>query len=236
MSGFLELEILPQPDETTCGPTCLHCLYAYHGETLDLDSVIGEVPSFAGGGTLGAMLGCHALERGYRVVVYSYNLRIFDPSWFHLSAAELAERLDRQRSVRDNAKLKLACDAYARFLRLGGEIRFDELTGGLLQRHLGRGQPLIAGLSATYLYGTPRELPNGSYDDLRGESTGHFVVLSGYDHASRQVQVLDPLQPNPVGGHSYGVGLSRLVASILLGVLTYDANLLLLEPQGSPLK
>ena len=93
-----------------------------------------------------------------------------------------------------------------------------------MQRHLGRGQPLIAGLSATYLYGTPRELPDGTYDDLRGESTGHFVVLNGYDHASRQVRVLDPLHSNPVGGHSYSVGLSRLVSSILLGVLSHDAN------------
>lgn len=229
MSGSLDLEIRPQPDETTCGPTCLHALYRHFGDGLPLEQLIREVPTVPDGGTLGALLGCHALERGYEVAVYTYNLRIFDPSWFAKTPAELIERLERQRAIRREPKLRLSSDAYARFLRMGGEVRFDELTGGLLQRHLHRGRPLIAGLSATYLYGTARELPDGTHDDLRGESVGHFVVLAGYDRETRQVRVLDPLQSNPVGGHVYSVGVSRLVASIFLGVLTHDANLLLLE-------
>ena len=28
----LPVEILPQPDETTCGPTCLHAVFRYFGE------------------------------------------------------------------------------------------------------------------------------------------------------------------------------------------------------------
>lgn len=234
MSGALDLEILAQPDETTCGPTCLHSVYRHYGEEVPLGQLIREVPALPDGGTLGAWLGCHALERGHRVVVYSYNLQIFDPSWFGFRAASLIERLERQRAIRRDAKLRLACDAYARLLHLGGEVRFDELTGTLLQRHLHRGRPVIAGLSATYLYGTARELADGTHDDLRGQSVGHFVVLAGYDRAERQVRVLDPLLANPAGEHSYSVGLSRLVASIFLGVLTHDANLLVVMPKETP--
>ena len=36
----LPLETLPQPDETTCGPTCLHAVYRYWGETEPLAQVI----------------------------------------------------------------------------------------------------------------------------------------------------------------------------------------------------
>lgn len=234
MNGALDLEILPQPDETTCGPTCLHSVYRHYGQELPLAQLIREVPALPDGGTLGALLGCHALERGHRVVIYSYNLQIFDPSWFGFETPRLVERLERQRAIRRDTKLRLACDAYARFLRLGGEVRFDELTGALLQRHLHRGRPLIAGLSATYLHGTARELPDGTHDDLRGQSVGHFVVLAGYDRAERRVTVLDPLLSNPMGEHSYPVGLSRLVASIFLGVLTHDANLLVIMPKEAP--
>jgi hypothetical protein len=93
--------------------------------------------------------------------------------------------------------------------------------------------PIITGLSATYLYGSAREFgPDSDYDDLRGESAGHFVVLCGYHRENRTVSVADPLQVNPAGkGPHYEVGINRVLCSILLGVLTYDGNLLILKPR-----
>ena len=66
---------------------------------------------------------------------------------------------------------------------------------------------------------------------MLGQPTGHFVVLCGYDREQRKVMVADPLHDNPVyGTHYYSVGMNRLIASILLGVITYDANLLVVYP------
>jgi hypothetical protein len=63
-----------------------------------------------------------------------------------------------------------------------------------------------------------------------GLPAGHFVVLSGYRETSREVRVADPWHPNPVSKEGqYWVGMSRLVNSILLGILTYDANLLIID-------
>jgi hypothetical protein len=46
--------------------------------------------------------------------------------------------------------------------------------------------------------------------------------------------VADPLQDNPLyGEHYYEVGVDRLVGAILLGILTYDANLLVIAPRTS---
>ena len=36
--------MLPQPDDTTCGPTCLHAVYRYWDERVTLDEVIASVP------------------------------------------------------------------------------------------------------------------------------------------------------------------------------------------------
>ena len=85
-------------------------------------------------------------------------------------------------------------------------------------------------MSATYLYRTAREFgPGDDYDDVRGTPSGHFVVLCGYDREKRTVLVADPLQSNPVGkGQYYEVDLNRVICSILLGVTTYDANLLII--------
>ena len=82
-----------QSDLVTCGPTCLHAAYGFFGDSLPLEQVVREVRFLEGGGTLAVLLGCHALERGYCATIVSYNLRIFDPTWFHLEREELVRRL-----------------------------------------------------------------------------------------------------------------------------------------------
>jgi len=231
----LDLPISPQPDETTCGPTCLHAVYGYFGDERDLADVIAEVPSLSGGGTLGVLLGCHALRSGYRATIYSYKLQIFDPTWAGLSRRKLADKLRRQLEFKTDEKIRITSEGYLDFLAMGGDVRFADLTGTLLRRYLRRGPPVIAGLSATYLYGSAREFgPKSEYDDLRGEPAGHFVVLSGYDMEEREVAIADPLVNNPLGSHHYyRVRVQRLINAILLGVLTYDANLLIIQPKRS---
>jgi hypothetical protein len=49
------------------------------------------------------------------------------------------------------------------------------------------------------------------------------------------VWVADPDQGNPgFERNHYAVSMDRLIGAILLGVLTYDANVLVLEPPANP--
>lgn len=232
MKTRIEFDIVAQPDDYTCGATCLHSVYRYHGDRIGLDNVIQDVEHLDEGGTLGVFLGCHALRRGYKVSLYSYNLQVFDPTWQTLAQSELADRLAKQMAVKAQRKLKVASKAYVEFIELGGQIRFAELAPKLVRRHLTGNVPMIAGLSSTYLYQSAREYgPQGEYDDVRGVPGGHFVVLCGYDTTTREVRVADPYHANPTGkGLYYDVGINRLICSILLGILTYDANVLVISP------
>lgn len=231
MPRHLELEILPQPDEVTCGPTCLHAVYRYFDDVMPLEQLIREIPTLDEGGTLAVLLGGHALRRGYRATIYTFNLKVFDPSWFR-GRTDLIPRLEAQIAAKHSTKLIAASEAYIEYLRLGGRIHMQELNAQLIRRYLKRSIPILTGLSATYLYQCKREIAhNNQPDDIRGVPTGHFVVLCGYHAKQRTVSVADPYLPNPLGAeHYYDVGLDRLVGAILLGVLTYDANLLVLEP------
>lgn len=222
----------PQPDDTTCGPTCLHALYRYFGDPIELDQVIQETAHLEDGGTLDVFLANHALRRGYRAVIHPYNLHVFDPTWFALPAAVLRERLLSQLDHKTNHKLHTAGRGYIEFLELGGELRFADLTPALIRRYLKRGIPILTGLSATYLYRTMREIPETCEDDaLRGEPAGHFVIIYGYDRGKRQVLVADPYSNNPLAeSHYYSVSPERLVGAIFLGIMTFDANLLVIEP------
>ena len=233
MRARLPIRILPQPDEITCGPTCLHAIYSYYGDEIPLERVVAEVPMLEGGGTLAVLLACHALHRGYRATIYTYKLQVFDPTWLLPGGPDLRERLRAQMALKDDAKLHTASRGYLDFLDLGGELRFEDLTTALLRRYLKRGVPILTGLSSTYLYRSAREFgPNSDYDDVRGEPAGHFVVLFGYDREERSVAVADPYKTNPVAaGQLYEVSIDRVICSILLGVLTYDANLLIIQPR-----
>jgi hypothetical protein len=227
------LQIEVQPDDATCGPTCLHAVYRHYGDWVPLEELTAEVAYLPTGGTLAVLLACHALERGYSATIYSYNLQVFDPTWFRLQDDELERRLAARAAAKRDPKLALAVEGYRRFLRLGGRIAHEELSEKLFARLLHEHGPLLTGLSATYLYGCPREI-DGRYDDVTGEPAGHFVVLHHYDEASHSVDVADPLASNPTFPQPhYVVPAQRLIASILLGIVTYDANLLLIEPRGS---
>jgi hypothetical protein len=230
MTRRIELEILRQPDDSMCGPTCLHALYRFYGDEFPIERIIREVTLLETGGTLAVMLACHALARGYLATIYTYNVHIFDPSWFR-EGVDLREKLRAQLEAKVDPKLRTASRSYLQYLELGGRLRFEELTPRLLRGFLKRGKPILTGLSATYLYRCSREA-NERYDDVRGEPMGHFVVLCGYEPNARKVLVADPLHDNPGFRSSYyTVELPRLISSILLGIVTYDANLLLIEPR-----
>jgi hypothetical protein len=229
----LEFDIDAQPDDVTCGPTCLQALYRYYNDEVPLRQVVHEVKQLKNGGTLAVMLGNHALRRGYKATIYSYNLNLFDPSWAGFSRKKIIERLKRQMAFKyKRRKLQIASKAYIQFLEEGGDLQFAELDAELISSYLARSRPILTGLSATYLYGTPREVPQFDiYDDIKGEPAGHFVVISGYDEKKRSVYLADPMTPNPIGkGRVYGVSFNRLINSIMLGIVTYDANLLIIEP------
>ena len=89
------LEILPQPDQFTCGPTCLQAVYRYFGDSVPLPKVIDEIPQLEDGGTLAVVMACHALARGYQATIYTYNVNVFDPTWFADGSALLGRAARR---------------------------------------------------------------------------------------------------------------------------------------------
>jgi hypothetical protein len=232
----LLLQRFLQPDDVSCGPTCLRKVYSFYGLDLSHDEVIASLERNEDGGTLAVFLGIAALRRGFRARIYSYDLRIFDPTWFRLPPSALAEKVRARLPYLADAKRLSAAQAYLRFLEMGGELCFDELTPALLKGIIDREHPVLAGLSATYLYRYSREAwdprtARARDDDVRGDPTGHFVVISGYEHWGRRLVVRDPFEhvPDSADGRLV-VDAERLTNAILLGDVTYDAVLLEVWP------
>jgi hypothetical protein len=236
---MINLSINTQPDDETCGPTCLHAIYNYFGQKSSLSQMISDIERSISGGTLTPMLGKHALMHGFDTILYVNNVEFFDPTWFSQGGAPnhfLIEKLDAQMQYKKGRLLVQSSKAYKEYLHLGGIIRFETITGALLKHYFRQNIPILTGLSATYLYRSPRECFSkdgvARYDDIEGMPCGHFVVLCGYDKTNRHVVVADPHRENPLSNNNYyKVSSYRLINAIMLGVLTSDAHLLIIQPK-----
>lgn len=235
MTRHADFHISPQPDGSSCGPTCLQALYRYHGDDLTIEEIVQSVDQLDDGGVLGVQLACHALRRGYSVDLFTCNLQMFDPTWFRGVRPNLRQKLEQQAALKAKRKLQFATSAYLEYLDLGGRVDMHDLSPAFLAGLLADGTPVLTGLSSTWLYGGPRETATDDPqdDDVGGVPQGHFVVLCGWQEATRHVRVADPYRPNPFSAEPiYSVDIDRLIASILLGIVTYDANLIILRPDG----
>lgn len=226
------VKIHAQPDDSSCGPTCLHAIYRFYKDNISLESVIHEVKTLEGGGTLAVFLGCHALKRGYTATIYTVNLHVFDPTWFTQSKEYMVERLKLRSKARKDSKLSAAVEGYVEFLENGGEIKFRDMSSSIIRKYLDKNIPVISGLSSTFLYRSMREVgETNREDDIEGDPAGHFVVLVRYDRIRKRILLADPYEGNPLHSEQYYyISSGRLINSILLGIVTYDSNLLIIEP------
>ena len=222
----LPVKILPQPDETTCGPTCLQAIYHYWGKSESLKNIIARTRKLeSGSGTFDVFLACDALANGFQATIYTYNLMVFDPSWF-VAGVDIAERLTQQQKAKTDRRLSYVTEGYIEFLKLGGRLRLVDLSHALIHGLLRRGLPILTGLSSTFLYRAAREYgPHDIPDDIRGQPAGHFVVITGYNRTKRTLLVADPYGPV----QAYWSNIDRVIGAILLGIVTYDSNLLVIH-------
>lgn len=237
---MIDFKMTSQPDDESCGPTCLYAIYQHYGLNISYDEVVKQVERSISGGTLAPMLGKHALQSGFKVTLYINNLQMYDPTWFNPDGTSdshfLREKLMQQMSIKHNRFLAKGTHSVLDFLLLGGAIKFRSLTIDVLKEYLDRNIPIMTGLSSTYLYNSCREYftkdSKSVGDDVRGHPCGHFVVLCGYHKRNQEVVVADPFKANPVSNdHYYSVPCHRLINAIMLGIVTFDGNLLIIEPK-----
>lgn len=234
---MITLHIQSQPTDESCGATCLQAVYDYYNFSIPLEETIATVERSMSGGTLAPLLGKHALNRGFKTTLYTNNLNVFDPTWFtELGEKHLISKLTTQIKQNTDKGIVNTSIAYQQYMEAGGILRFRTLNVKLLKSYFNRNIPILTGLSATYLYNCARERFSTEgvaiYDDIAGTPCGHFVILCGYDEKKKHVIVADPHRENPLASDNYyKVHIHRLINAIMLGVLTHDGNLLIIEPQ-----
>src|SRR3954469_12596704 len=104
----LDLHVSKQPDDESCGITCLQAIYDYHAYPTSLDKLKHEIEPWQTGGTVAVNLARNALSHGFTAEIYTYNIKIFDPTWKALGTGELAGKLkQRRRKIRSVKQKKV---------------------------------------------------------------------------------------------------------------------------------
>lgn len=68
------------------------------------------------------------------------------------------------------------------------------------------------------------------YDEWMGAATGHFIIIQGYDTADETLYIADPYAPHPLSNdHYYKTSFSHWLHAHLLGIVSYDAELLVIS-------
>ncbi len=79
------------------------------------------------------MLGNHALRRGYHAHIYTYNLNVFDPTWFKYPSPKIIKFLKQQMNFK-NKQTKTTSGLVMRILsswNWGGRLKNAELDAEL---------------------------------------------------------------------------------------------------------
>src|SRR5262245_29372733 len=132
---MLRVPRFAQPDECSCGPTCLLQVYRYYGDLMPFDELCEGITRHADGGTLAVHLASAALHQGYEARITSWNYRLFDPTWARLETGALRAKLRARAAVSRDRKRRGALLAYDDFLCEGGKLELGvDLTPALLMR------------------------------------------------------------------------------------------------------
>lgn len=233
-SNLKNLKMPPQPDDVSCGPTCLSAVYNFFGMPIPIEQVRKGVTMVPGGGTSAAYLGLDAMARGFATQIHVYDLNLFDPTWSGLDAKDITAKIqERMANMNLNEYAKVMYDGYIKFLDKGGKIVMEDITPDTLKRVFDGGAPILACVSDTWLYRSMRDYTTKENkavdDDIKGDPEAHFIVLHGME--GNDILVADPYAKNPLGPDSYyRISYNKFLHALLLGVLTLDANLLIITP------
>ena len=126
MAFRLAVDILPQPDETTCGPTCLHAIYRYWQEDEPLSEVIARTGKSSRAARWPYSWRATPCARATAPRSIPITSTVFDPTWFTDPTVEIAHAAGL--ATRGQERLPAAvCDRRLPgiSLSLGGRLRTD---------------------------------------------------------------------------------------------------------------
>lgn len=230
----LNIKIKEQKSDE-CLPACLAAVFEYYKIKVLEEEIIEKISKdsfklydwdFQAGKL--------AIEKSLKAEIYSNVPQLFDPSWHSISQKELIEKMkksleffeSRSKNFEKDPNLmsfmcpnkevakRLVRDAEtsSEFLKAGGVINFSPISKELIDKIIKANIPVIASHSPTLLHRIKRSY-NFQPDDIKGNTWGHFIIISGY--TKNEFIIDDPAGIFYEGSLEYKINKDLLLESIL---------------------
>ncbi|MBN1900523.1 hypothetical protein JW926_04265 [Candidatus Sumerlaeota bacterium] len=223
-----KLDIAPeiQPDDISCGLSCLKMVLDYYDQEQDMQALSEICPPLYDIGLFDSQLGKTAIDLGFDVTIYTYNYRIFHPIWNRLHLSDLIGKLVIKQACAMTPHQALSARHYIEYLQKGGELLFYPLSKELILAHLDQEIPVIAALDMSFLYDCV-----AFYDEFSEYRATHFVIIHGYDPKRNVFHVCDPWHSIPIPHENgrYAVDADRVINAIFLGQDRNDSSLIVIR-------
>lgn len=241
----LNIKIKEQkPDE--CLPACLKAVFEYYRIKISEEEIIEKISKnsfklydwdFQAGKLI--------TKNGLKAEIYSNVTLLFDPSWYKLSNKNLIKKVEKliiffkernENFEKDPMKwgnffcpskwmaweLVKEAETLLAFLKSGGKINFNPISKELICRMIDSKIPVVTHHNPTLLHRMKRRY-NTQPNDIKGNSWGHVIIISGY--TKNEFIISDPAGLTYEGSLTYKVNKDLLLESIL----RYNSQLLIIK-------
>lgn len=211
----LNIPQFPQETAFSCLPACLQQVFGYYQIVVSQEEMLNELKRPERGMSI-PKAGLFLKKYGFKPLIITNNIQIFDPAWFRLNNVALIKNIKRRRQFLDKYSQSLI-DDHLEYLKVGGQINFETINLELFVKYLSKNIPIVAELASTFLYKKSKSTKPGRFDSpVRGDIEGHCVVVAGFD--KDKIKVVDPdNKNNPFSKKGiYWVQVKELIASFFI--------------------
>ena len=199
----------------TCGPVCLLNIYDHFGKSVPLSQILQELHVEDSESTYTPQLAKNCIVHGLETVMLTSNSFSVAPNWKGKTKEEIIVLLKTW--VTQNAG-----DAWLKetlfllfYLEAGGNLDIVDLSTAIVDDYLDKGYILLAALEESWLWEKRKLEGKAEYDDIKGHTRGHFVVVYGKE--GDEYLVSDPYSttiPNREG--LYKISKQKLFIATLI--------------------
>jgi len=211
----LNIPQLSQETAFSCLPACLQQVFGYYHIVVSQEEMLNELKKPERGMSI-PKAGLFLKKYGFKPLIITNNIQIFDPAWFRLSNVALIKNIKKRRQFLDKYNQSLI-DDYVKYLKMGGQINFETISLELFVKYLSKNIPIVAELASTFLYKKSKSTKPGRFDgSIKGDIDGHCVVIAGFN--DDKIKVVDPdAKNNPFNKKGiYWIQARELIASIFV--------------------
>ena len=164
-----------------CGPVCLLNVYKHFRIKKSLDEILRDLKIDDKITTYPAQLATHLIGSGLKTVFINSSPFVIYPSWSGKPSKTIADRLQKWIKLNKSDRWLKNSRHLLSYLNKNGEIMIIDLTTEAIDNFLDKGYLLICCLEESWIWGE-RKIPNtNKFDDVKGKTRGHYVILYGKD-------------------------------------------------------